>query len=136
MYYSFSVIFSCGVHVCLTWEAKKDNITFKCKVSNLLWEVSFKNHENKDQGYCSFPIPFPMCRSSHKLNVISQDRKTNTTVLVIQRHVDSRLNGPWKCYHGTNHDSAIVNVTVLKKGNIILFVIKSEGKTLKHFTQK
>lgn len=110
----------------MTWEAKKDSITFKCKVSNLVWEVGFINHEHKNQGYCLFPIKVPTCFSLH--NVISQDLQTNTTVLVIQRHVDSRLNGPWKCYHGTNLDSAIVNVTVLKKGNIILFYIKTEGK--------
>ncbi|CAC5378095.1 unnamed protein product [Mytilus coruscus] len=108
------VILSSDVHVCLTWEAKKENITFKCKVSNLLWKVYFSNPENEEQGFCVSPIPVQECHSSH--NVITQDLQTNTTVLVIQRHVDSKLNGPWKCSHGTNRDAAIVNVTVITKG--------------------
>lgn len=110
----------------MTWEAKKENITFKCKVSQLKFKVDFLNPKNEEQGYCISPIPVPGCYSSH--NFITQDRETNTTILVIQRHVDSRLDGSWKCYHGTNTDSAIVNVTVLKKGNTILFYFKTEGK--------
>ncbi|XP_052103369.1 uncharacterized protein LOC127736819 [Mytilus californianus] len=106
-------IVSCSVHVCLTWEAKKGNITFKCKVSQLKFKVDFLNPKNEEQGYCISPIPVPGCYSLH--NVITQDQQTNTTVLVIQRHVDNRLNGPWKCYHGTNVDAAIVNVTVIQQ---------------------
>lgn len=118
----FSVIQSCSVHVCLTWEAKKENITFKCKVSQLKFKVDFLNPKNEEQGYCISPIPHPECHSSH--NVITQNLETNTTVLVIQRHVDNRLNGPWKCYHGTNVDAAFVNVTVIEKGNILICLIK------------
>lgn len=118
LFIPFSVILTCDIRVCLTWTAEKDNITFKCKVSNLEWKVYFFNPENEEQGYCISPIPEHACYSSH--NIITQDRQTNTTVLVIQRHVDNNLNGPWKCYHGTNRDAAIVNVTVLTKGNIPL----------------
>lgn len=110
-----SVILSCDVHVCLTWEAQRENITFKCKVSHLQWRVYFYNPLNKEEGHCLSPIPISTCYSSH--NVISQDRKTNTTFLVIHREVDNKLDGPWKCIHGTRREEAIVNVTVIHKGN-------------------
>lgn len=101
----------------MTWAADKNKITFKCKVSNLVWNVRFYNPENEEQGYCTIPLPIQACHSSH--NVITQNRKTNTTVLAIQRKVDNRLNGPWKCYHGTNIDKAVVNVTIITQGNIM-----------------
>ncbi|XP_063412687.1 uncharacterized protein LOC134695384 isoform X3 [Mytilus trossulus] len=106
-------IHSCSVHVCLTWEATKENITFKCKVTQLRFKVDFFNPKNEEQGYCTSPLPEPRCYSSH--NIITQDRRTNTTVLVIERHVDNKLNGPWKCNHGTNIEAAIVNLTVLQQ---------------------
>ncbi|CAC5384497.1 unnamed protein product [Mytilus coruscus] len=63
------------------------------------------------------PLPVPGCHSLH--NNIMQDPKTNITVLMIHRHVDITLNGPWKCRHGTNLDEAIVNVTVIKEDNCV-----------------
>lgn len=113
----FSAILSCSVHVCLTWEAKKENIVFKCKVSQLTLKVHFFNPKNKEEGYCATPIPHhTVCYSTN--NTITQDLKTNTTVLVIQKHVDNKLNGVWKCSHGTNREAATVTVTVLQQGNI------------------
>lgn len=109
------------MHVCLTWEAKTENITFRCKVSQLKWEVKFSNPLQEEQGYCGMPLPVSKCHSTH--NNITQDVKTNTTVLIIHRHVDRALNGPWKCSHGTNTDEAIVNVTVIKDGNVHLYVL-------------
>ncbi|XP_071149473.1 uncharacterized protein [Mytilus edulis] len=106
-------VLSCNVHLCLTWQAQKENITFKCRVSQLQWKVYFYNPENDEQGHCLSPIPFSTCFSSH--NNITQDLKTNTTLLVIHREVDSRLDGSWKCIHGTKRDEAIVNVTVIHK---------------------
>lgn len=120
---AFSVILTCDVHVCLTWEAEKGNITFKCKVSALRFEVHFLNPANDDLGFCVSPVPVPGCYSRD--NVISQDLETNTSVLVIQRHIDNRLNGPWKCRHGTNVDAAIVNVTVIHQGNIPVRSVRS-----------
>lgn len=73
----------------------------------------FINPLNKEEGHCLSPIPISTCFSH---NVIYQDRKTNTTLLVIQREVDSRLDGSWKCIHGTRRDAAIVNVTIIHKG--------------------
>lgn len=112
---SFSGILSCDVHACLTWEAKKEKITFKCKISHLRFEVHFYNFANEDQGFCLSPFPASSCISSN--NVISQNLQTNTTILVIQRHVDSRLNGPWECRHGTKRGAAFVNVTIIQQGN-------------------
>lgn len=122
-FFFFSAITSCNIRVCLTWEAEKENITFKCKVNQLRFNLYFFNPANEEQGHCISPFPFPKCYSSSSSIVISQDRRTNTTFLEIHRHINSGINGPWKCSHGTNRDKAIVNVTVLKEGNIPSYVI-------------
>lgn len=118
----FLDIISCGVHVCLTWEVEKENITFKCKVSNLQWNLRFVNPAMIEQGYCLSPLPISECYPSEPSNLISQDRRTNTTVLIIRRHVNGSFNGPWKCIHGTKQDKAVVNVTIIHKGNMSSFM--------------
>lgn len=45
-----------------------------------------------------------------------QNSKTNVTYLKIIGQIDSDFNGQWECRHGTNRDSATINVTVLNSG--------------------
>ncbi|XP_052103371.1 uncharacterized protein LOC127736820 isoform X2 [Mytilus californianus] len=112
------IIISCDVHVCLTWEAENEKITFKCRVSRLKWRLYFYNPDNKEEGHCLNPIPFPLCYSSNN-NVISQDLRTNTTVLLIHGHVKKKLIGTWKCVHGTERDKAFVNVSVINTDHCV-----------------
>ncbi|XP_052067834.1 uncharacterized protein LOC127707394 [Mytilus californianus] len=114
---SVRISLSCSIHVCLTWEVRNENLTFKCKVSQLRYKVIFSNPDNKEEGHCLSPIPYPTCFPTDTHNAMSQDRKTNTTILIINRQIDSSLNGPWKCYHGTNRELAVVDVTILDKHN-------------------
>lgn len=114
LYTSTSVTFSCNIHVCLTWQAEKDGISFKCKVNKLLWKVMFYDPSNKELAHCLTPIPKPKCYTSDT-NTIWQSRSTNSTIFVVKHQIDNSLNGPWKCSHGTNVSEAIVNITVLKE---------------------
>lgn len=45
-----------------------------------------------------------------------QNPTTNVTYLKILGQIDSQFNGQWECKHGTNRDSASINVTVLHSG--------------------
>lgn len=115
-----SVILSVDAHVCLTWEVEQNKATFKCKVDQLKWRVTFYNPSNEEQGHCLVPYHFPKCFS---VNEISQDRHTNITVLTINRLVDTSINGQWKCTHGRNIDEAAINVTVIKEGIFFIFFL-------------
>lgn len=79
----------------------------------------FYNPSNEELAHCLSPFPIPTCYTSNR-NTILQSRKTNTTVFVVKHHIDSSLNGQWKCAHGTNIDEAIVNITVLQEGQYFL----------------
>lgn len=100
-------------------EVKKEYLILKCKVSRLLYVVSFNNPDNIEEGYCLTLFPFPKCFSIDMHNAISQDRKTNTTILTINRKIVGRINGPWTCLHGSQWDRAVINVTVFEDGNFI-----------------
>lgn len=97
----------------MTWNIDRENVTFQCKVNHLSMNVEFYNPILEEEGYCVMPIPNSECHPMHN-NTMMQDLRTNTTFLILQRHIDDRLNGPWKCLHGTNRDEAIVNITILK----------------------
>lgn len=111
---SNTVILSCNIHVCLTWQAEKDGISFKCKVNKLSWKVMFYNPLNQELAHCLTPIPVPECFTTPN-NTIRQSSITNTTIFIMKQHIQSSLNGQWKCTHGTNIDEATVNITVLKE---------------------
>ncbi|XP_063412542.1 uncharacterized protein LOC134695254 [Mytilus trossulus] len=114
LYISNTVILSCNIQVCLTWQAEKDGISFKCKVNKLSWKVMFYNPSNQELAHCLTPFPIPECYTSPN-NTIQQSRITNTTIFIVKHHIESSLNGQWKCTHGTNVDEATVNITVLKE---------------------
>ncbi|CAC5415314.1 unnamed protein product [Mytilus coruscus] len=114
LYTSNTVIFSCNIQVCLTWQAEKDGISFKCKVNKLLWKVMFYNPSNQELAHCLMPFPIPECYTSPN-NTIRQSSITNTTIFIVKQRIQSSLNGQWKCSHGTNVDEATVNITVLKE---------------------
>lgn len=108
-----SVVTSCDIKICLTWDVKSHNITFKCRVNYLKFAVTFKNPLNQEMGYCQLPIPVSSCHTLPN-NSMTQDLETNTTTLIVRKHIGDSINGPWTCCHGTNIDVAVVNVTVLK----------------------
>lgn len=112
---------SCNINVCLTWSAMKNEITFKCRVNALSWQVKFFNQFHKEQAYCMSPIPFSHCFSLSTNCTITQDAQHNITMLTVRGRIDKRINGGWTCYHGTNVDNAVVNVTVLREGKDINF---------------
>lgn len=92
---------------------------FKCRVDDLSWKIYFYNPSEEELGHCTTPFPVSTCFPT-KNNLITQDRESNTTILIVNRHVDSALNGLWRCAHGTKRDDAFVNVTILKEGMMFL----------------
>lgn len=113
------VLQSADAHICLTWEGEQNKVTFKCKVDKLTWRVTFYNPSNEEQGHCLPPYHHPKCVSSKE---ISQDRHTNITELTIHKHINTGINGRWKCTHGRNIDVAVINVTVIKEGTFCCFL--------------
>lgn len=77
----------------------------------------FFNPLDQEIGHCLSPIPNSICYTSSSKIEMFQERVTNTTILIVKTRIDSEMDGPWTCTHGTNRDKAIVNVTVLVKGN-------------------
>lgn len=107
----------CNIRVCLTWTVQKNYLDLKCRVNFLIYTVEFTNNKREEQGFCIHPNPFPSCYTSNNDTIIMQNSTTNITYLRIHGHVDSHYNGEWACNHGTNRDSATINVTVLQSGN-------------------
>ncbi|CAG2198223.1 unnamed protein product [Mytilus edulis] len=108
----------CNIDVCLTWSATKEKISFKCKVNALLFTVKFFNQLHQEQAYCASPIPHVLCFPLLSNSNITQDVVHNITILTLERRIDDRINGAWTCCHGTNVDKAVVNVTVLRRGEM------------------
>lgn len=84
----------------------------------------FYNPSNQELAHCLTPFPIPECYTSPN-NTIQQSRITNTTIFIVKHHIESSLNGQWKCTHGTNVDEATVNITVLKEGTHFHFLNSS-----------
>lgn len=122
----FSDLTACNVNVCLTWEAEKEKVTFKCRVSRLQWRLYFYNPDNTEEGHCLNPVPFSSCHSSNN-NLISQNTITNTTFLLINGRFQKKIIGTWKCLHGTERDEANVNVSVINTGNVLVYKIFTEN---------
>lgn len=112
----------CSIRVCLTWTVQNNFLDLKCTVNHLIYGVEFYNNRRKELGFCLHPKPTPQCYASNINTDIIQNSKTNVTYLRIHGHIDSRFNGEWECKHGTNRDSAIINVTVLHSGNMIMLL--------------
>lgn len=110
----------CSIRVCLTWTVQKNVLDLRCRVNYLIYGVEFFNNRRKEQGFCLHPKPSPKCFASNNNTKIVQNSKTNVTYLRIQGRIDSHFNGEWECKHGTNRDSAIINVTVLHSGNVLI----------------
>lgn len=106
----------CNIRVCLTWTVQKNYLDLRCRVNYLIYTVEFTNNKREEQGFCIHPNPFPSCYTSNNDTIIMQNSTTNTTYLRIHGHIDSHYNGEWACNHGTNRDSATINVTVLQSG--------------------
>lgn len=102
--------------MCMTWEIHPENVTLKCTVSCMQYSVTIYNPVNVEEGYCQFYHEHTECAPKTKNHKIYLDRSTNKTILIIMTHIDDKMNGPWRCDHGTNRDTAIVNITVLPKG--------------------
>lgn len=58
------------------------------------------------------------CHSYHQNASIIQLLKTNETIYSVNGQIDNKVNGNWTCRHGSNLDTAKVDVTVLK-GNFV-----------------
>lgn len=82
--------------------------------------MEFFNNRKEEQGFCLHPKPTPKCFPSNTNTTIMQNSKTNITYLRITGQIYSQFNGQWECRHGTNIDSAFINVTVLRAGNLLL----------------
>lgn len=120
IFLSFSEINSCNIDVCLSWSAYKDKLVFKCKVDYLKWKVELKNQFRIELAYCLNPLPDSSCISHYKNCTVTLDTQNNITTVIVKGHIDSKMDGEWTCYHGTNHGYAMVNVTVLKEGSLII----------------
>lgn len=120
----------CNIRVCLTWTVHTNHLDLKCRVNYLIYGVEFFNNRHIEQGFCLHPKPIPKCFPSNPDTTIVQNSTTNTTYLKINGHIDSNLNGQWECRHGTNRDSATINVTVLNTGKYISFYV---NKMMKKF---
>lgn len=115
----FAGVDVCNIRVCLTWTVQKNYLDIRCRVNSLRFGVEFINNDKKEQGFCVHPRPIPKCFTSYNNTLIIQNSLTNITYLRIQGEIDSHFNGEWECKHGTNRDSATINVTVLDSGNYI-----------------
>lgn len=78
------------------------------------WTVKFFNQFNKELAYCLKPIPFSRCFIISKNGTTTQDAKRN--IPSVRGRIENSINDGWTCYHGTNVDKAVVNMTVLRKG--------------------
>lgn len=107
----------CNIQVCLTWTVQKNYLDIRCRVNSLRFGVEVVNNRKKEQGFCVHPRPIPKCFTSYNNTLIMQNSLTNITYLRIQGEIDSHVNGEWECKHGTNRDSATINVTVLDSGS-------------------
>lgn len=113
----------CNIDVCLTWKIEREHIAFQCKVNNLYMGVEFRNPSHEEEGFCVMPSLVSYCLPMNN-NEILQNLTTNTTVLILNRHIDDSLNGHWTCYHGTNIHNATVFVNVLKSGKTLRFIFQ------------
>lgn len=107
--------------MCLTWEIQPENVTLKCTVSCLQFQVAIYNPVHVEEGYCNFRHRYTECKPTKNSYIMYQDHSTNTTVLIIMKHIDDKINGPWRCEHGTNRGTATANITVFTKGTIIQY---------------
>ncbi|CAC5406508.1 unnamed protein product [Mytilus coruscus] len=108
---------ACNIRICLTWTVHSNYIDLRCRVNYLIYAVEFYNNRRIEQGFCISPKPIPKCFPSNNNTLMMQNPKTNTTYLRISGQIDSQVNGQWECKHGTNTDSAVINVTVLYYGS-------------------
>lgn len=126
IWFFFLELQSCNIDVCLTWSATKEKISFKCKVNSLLFTVKFFNQLHEEHAYCLSPIPLVSCYSllDKDKSIITQDALRNITILTLEKRIDDTINGAWTCFHGTEVDKAVVNVTVLRGGkmNIVILI--------------
>lgn len=94
--------------------SSENDLTLICHVKYLFSRVEFLHNSNSFNAYCHPPYPTPLC-SSDKSGVITQNLKTNCTVLVLTSEV-SIYEGVWSCKHGSNGDKSN-EVSILYKGN-------------------
>ncbi|XP_063419177.1 uncharacterized protein LOC134701996 [Mytilus trossulus] len=103
----------CNIQICLTWTVQNNYLDIRCRVNNLRFGVVVVNNRQQEQGFCIHPRPTPKCVASNNNTEIMQNSLTNITYLRIQGEMDRHFNGRWECKHGTNRDSATINVTIL-----------------------
>lgn len=102
----------------MSWDVTPENVTLKCTVSYLKYDVTIYNPVQGEEGFCQFPHTYSKCKVKKANYKIYQVRSTNTTTLIIMRHIDEQINGAWRCDHGTNRDTTTANITVFTKGKI------------------
>lgn len=102
----------------MSWDITSEIVTLKCTVSYLKYDVTIYNPVQGEEGFCQFPHTYSKCKVKKDNYKIYQVRSTNTTILIIMRHIDEQINGAWRCDHGTNRDTTTANITVFTKGKI------------------
>lgn len=129
IFFYLSAAYYCNIDICLTWNVEEEHIALQCKVDNLRMSVEFRNPSNEEEGFCVMPTFTSYCLAMHN-NEILQNLTTNTTVLILNRHIDDSLNGPWTCFHGTNIHGATVFINVLKSGKTLRCYIPRDSKRI------
>lgn len=83
------------------------------------FRVEIIDPSNKLIGEC-YPAQTKSYCDTHSDNaVLAQNVTTNETTCLIRGIINERMNGKWKCLHGTNKGLANVDVTVLRYKGIM-----------------
>lgn len=97
-----------------------NRLTLTCKVGILDFWVKIVDPLGNIRAQCLPPAAQKPCDSLYNNGSISQNIKTNETIYELKGKIDNRVNGNWKCLHGTKLETGFVDVTVLKiRGNYI-----------------
>lgn len=112
------LLFTCCNHsqcknqnkVSLTHTSDGNRLYLVCHVENLSFGVTFYGPTGHMMGHCTAPIPQTapgICDTTLML----QDIHNETTILTVDKK--DKVNGPWKCSHGTNtNEYAITSVSL------------------------
>lgn len=116
MIYFLTGVISCNIHVCLTWRISVDKLTLVCKIDNRHLSVFIDDPIGSTRADCFPGRDDYLCDSYYQNESISQNSKTNEIIYTVHRRINQKINGNWSCRHGTSHDEATVEVTVLGNG--------------------
>lgn len=122
MIYIYPFFFTLGsecVNICMTWKYRHRQLIINCKIERLHFEVSIFGPSSDLQAHCLSPTHNISCTSFNNDGHVEQILQTNTTVYTIYDTDISRLNGIWRCQHGSRKDEISTEVTITKGKSLV-----------------